>query len=409
MSTHEKESLRVVALALPFLLLLACSSTDSQSRDLAVDSSALDTSVVDTGFDMANSDLSSADMGPPPPPTFSMLEVEGETIVSGVFDPALEYDSNGVGWMTYSWVDWPRYVETHLAKSTDQGQSWQFVTKLSTSSTEVFDTNEVVWRYETSTLVYDGGAPAAERWKYLAQRVPAPTASCSAAGCDALFQFSTIVLRTAPSPEGPWSAESCLFGKAEWGCAVDINSLDLSLADNVAYNELGSLVVGDTLYLSLDSTTTNDGVGEWPLREVILLASSDHGVSWRYVGTITDYDDAMALGYLTFTATSLVEEAGRHYLLVSPAGATSAAETNKAHNGTLVIEFEDLSQAKLRRDAQGTLIVSRYVERTKDSGGMSDYDEGNRIGGMLFGQLDHTLAPDGVFFQIYSTGVTLEP
>lgn len=171
---------RIASWLLPGLLL-ACSSP-APRMDSTMDSSTRDV-VVDPADTLA-ADLLTPDAGPPPP-SFHLVTVEGETIKSGIFDPSVEYDSAGVGWLTYSWVDWPMYVETHLARSTDQGAHWSFVEKLSTSAAETNKDGEVVWRYETSTLVYDASDEPSRRWKYLAQRIPTPTASCSDGTCEA--------------------------------------------------------------------------------------------------------------------------------------------------------------------------------------------------------------------------------
>ena len=155
--------------------------------------------------------------------------------------------------------------------------------------------------------------------------------------------------------------------------------------------------------MSLDAGTTDSGMGEWENYRVILLASSDHGEKWHYVGTLLDHSDAMRFDYLVFTGTSLVREKGKLYLMATPSGSTK--KSNQDHDGTMVMEIADIAGAKLMRDDAGKPIVIKRLEVEKQSGGLADYDEQNTAGGIIFPQFTFFGVPE--FFQIWNSGQTI--
>ena len=337
---------------------------------------------------------------------FDKISIIGEEPRNGYFDLSIEYGDDGSGWLAYSRVGIPKYVETHLARSIDHGKTWVYAGALNQSANgSIFvdgNRRQGVWRYETPTLVFDPSDAQARRWKFFVQRylsVPPHKKDNS------LFDKGGIEYKYAANPAGPWSNAVCMFGKVEHGCRVDLNSLDAELENMVFYNELGSIVVDGVIFLSMDASATASGLGNWQLRKIVLVSSRDHGATWDYVGTLTDYGDADALGYLVLTGSSLVEEAGRLFALLTPSGAKGLFNRNRAHDGTLVVEFDDIHRAKLKRDEKGRLAVLRAVKPDLHSGGLSDHDEQNSYGGLLFSQINTHAMPE--FFQIFNTKLNL--
>ncbi len=339
------------------------------------------------------------------PGHFDQITIRGEKRRSGMYDITLEYGDDDIGWMAYSWVHKPKYVGTHLARSTDHGKTWTYVSTINRSQEGTMKVNgktmHGVWRYETPTLVYDRGDVPAMRWKLYSQRVfiEAPYKKRSA-----LWGDSWIEYRYARSPEGPWSKPIRAFS-AKPGVGLNLNGLSRELNGMVFYNELGSLEYNGTLYMSLDASPTGSGVGEWDKRKIILISSKDHGKQWRYVGALTNAADANHFGYLVFTTSSLARVDNRNYLLVSPAGKKGLFVKNRGHDGTLVFEFDNIDQAKLKRNADGQLTVIKQITPSLTTGGESDYDEQNRNGGIVFCQIDLSVkSPDAEFFKIFNTG-----
>ena len=337
-----------------------------------------------------------------PPSQYEKIDIQGEEPRNGYFDISIEYAEDGTGWLAYSRVEIPKHVETHLARSTDRGQTWHFAGALNRSEEGSQSIDGVmqtgVWRYETPTLLYDPSDATSRRWKLFVQRY---LSTLPHGKDDSHFGQGRIEYRHAAKPEGPWSESTCLFGKPRDGCQVDLNTLDLDLKDVSFYNELGSIVVDGVIYVSMDASATPSGFGRWEDRKVVLIRSRDHGKSWSYVGTLTDYADAGSLGYLVLTGSSLVAEDGRLFLLITPSGGKGLFRKNRGHDGTLVLEFDDIRHARLKRDGEGELLVLKSFKPGGNSGGLSDHDERNTGGGMLFSQINLNGKPE--FFQIFNS------
>ena len=334
---------------------------------------------------------------------FEKLVIFGDPAKNGIFDVSVEYGPDGIGWLAYSRVEVPKYVSTHLARSRDRGKTWTYVAKINESWDDaiVVDGKTVTgtWRYETPTLVYDPEDDPSRHWKLYVERyatVPPHKPKNNRHG------LGWIEVKYARQPDGPWSEAVRLFGSRASGSRIDLNQLHPDLHEMKFYNEIGSIALDGVLYLSLDASTTSLGLGDWENRKIILVASKDHGKTWSYAGTLTNYDDASSARYFVLTGSSLVKEGERVFLLVTPSGAKGLfGVKNRGHDGTWVIEFEDITRAKLKRDAKGKLVVLRKIPVDLNSGGLSDYHEQNLYGGVLFPQINVKSPPD--VFQTYMT------
>ena len=394
---------RAVALALTLLVIGAgCSSSDSGDGSESPEPSPAESPTA------RSERLTRVSEGP-----YELVMIAGDAPVNGIFDPSVEYAPDGTGWMVYSavfgdLVPFGPYVETHLARSDDQGASWQYVTTINTAFDDQFErpdgtAMEGNWNYEVSSLVYDASDLGRE-WKLFSHR----TFGCPS--CPALTQpqFSWVVYRHASAAEGPadgWSTEEALFGSAQIPLApfeglprVNLNQLHADLARNAVYSEPGAISAEGTLYLSLTALTNSP-------QALILLASDDGADTWRYVGTLADTADAEGLGFETFDGSSLVEVEGRLYLFASP-------KRGGEYTGTYVIEITDIARAELARDETGRLLPEVYFnpdqaiwERGGHNAGEADYDEENTGGGVIFPQIDVRALP--ALFQFSNTHVTL--
>ena len=343
------------------------------------------------------------------------LGIAGENAPHGVFDPSVEYGPDGTGWLAYSAVYGDRvpfgpHVETHIARSDDHGATWTHVSIAAPSVDEAITTpdGEVIdgnWNHEVPSLVYDPLDPGRE-WKLFTHRTYGDPSSPELT----LPQFSWITLRytsAAETPAGGWSDEEALFGSGRIPVApfegvprIDLSDLHEDLAGYAVYSEPGALMAGDTLYLTLTAITSAP-------EALVLLASDDHGSSWRYVSTIVDRGDAADLGFTSFDGSSLVAVGDRHYLLASP-------KQGDAYSGTYAIAFADLAAGELRRDADGTLAPELLIEPDPDvwdrggrNAGQADHHEQNTGGGILFPQLDPAQLP--ALFGFSNSGLRLDP
>lgn len=335
--------------------------------------------------------------------TLTKVKINGDRVLNGIFDLSVEYGDDGVGWMAYSRVSLPEFVSTHLAKSIDNGKSWDYISTINKSYaqkiTALGKTFNGVWRYETPSLMYDPDDIPERKWKLFVQKYYAfPPYKVG----NSLFSEGWIEYKTANSPNGPWSKPKCLFGHKKHGCEIQLNSLHPSLAKNLFYNEIGSFSYMGVLYISVDASTTLNGLKQWRKRTVVLFSSRDHGKSWHYNGVLTNYQDASKFGYLALTGSSLVLHKDKPYLLITPSGKKGLFVKDRGHNGCYVVAFDDIKNAKLAKDSKGRLRLIKNIAPGYHSGGLCDYHEANTNGGVLFSQINLESKPD--VFGIYNTG-----
>ena len=333
---------------------------------------------------------------------YEEIEILGEELKNGVFDPSLEYDGRGTLWMAYSRVEVPKKVDTHLAKSTDGGKTWHFVAGVNPTAegsihTSGGQTVVGVWRHETPTLVRDP-TDRARPWKLIWHKYFA------SAPYDApqsrMFQYGWMAFREAADPAGPWSEEKPLLGAgpfppSPFTTAVNVAKLHPDLSDCKVLTEPGSLASGGRLYLSLQAYHRGLFSSHW---SILLLSSADHGRSWQYVATLLEAAQAKPYGGDFFTGTSLAADHGRNFLLVCPEQEGKGMTPNR---GTVVFEFEDLARGKLRSDERAAPLPVRRLLPQLASGGQSDYDEQNTYGGIVMPQFDPANLPRP--WRIYNT------
>jgi len=342
---------------------------------------------------------------------YQRIQVVGDAPRGGMADPTIAYDSTGqVGWLAYSAVQGNMkpvggpYIETHIARSTDHGRTWHFAGVVNHSTDATGDlsamkkgTQEGVWRFEVPTLVNDPGDPGRE-WKLFAHNYFALKNKQQ----ERLPMYGWISMQTAHDPAGPWSEPIPLLGSGKNPPApynhtrIDIDSLSKDVADVAFYTEPGAFQKNGVLYLSLTA--------RHPDPRLVLLSSSDHGRSWRFAGTLTTPRDSKDLGFKLLDASAIAEQQGRVFLLFcGDAG-------RPMHNGTIIVEFEDLAHGRLRRDANGRLAIVKTIpgqgpEMTPAGAGQAAYSEYNTAGGLVMAQPKLEMLP--AFFQLWSTGQDL--
>jgi hypothetical protein len=347
---------------------------------------------------------------------YTKLTPLGDTLEGGIYDPSLAYTPDGAtGWLAYSSVTGAHrpigeYVHTHLARSADGGATWRFVREVNRSEDGTLrlpDGTSLagVWRYEVPTLVDDVADPdAGRRWKLFAHCYFWSPKS------DRMVVYGWIALRCAADPGGEWSASEPLFGAGPNPAApyhqtrVDINGLDASLRDVVAYSEPGALARDGKLYLSMTALRPRFGpTGMTIDHTVILLASDDHGRAWRFVNKLLTAQDADGLGCDCFDGTALAVDRGRVFLLAAP---MTHSGTEVCH-GTVAFEFESLADGRLRRDERQQPVVAAYFAPqpglfSGSGAGQATYDAGNVHGGLLMPEFNLKAYPE--VFQVFSTG-----
>lgn len=243
-----------------------------------------------------------------------------------------------------------------------------------------------MWSYETPGLVYDPGDTGRE-WKLYAYRYMW-TASAS---FETARRYGMIALKTAPAPEGPWSKESWVFGaQADWPpppyqdlIPTKVSALDPSLADIVAYTRPSPVSAGPgVIVMALSGFTA----GRTPDR-VVMMASHDHGRTWRYMGTPLTVADAGRVGtYTTLNGATLLRQGGRIYLAAVFGGSATVSA------GTFLFEFEDINKGLIRREKDGKPVLMKQVplsslKPTDLGGGFAAYTDACEKAGLLTGEM----------------------
>jgi len=218
-----------------------------------------------------------------------------------------------------------------------------------------------------------------------------------------IYNNGFIGYRYASSPGGKWSDEIPLFVQGPFidqkiSGTINLRKLHPDLKKITYFTEPGALEKDGVLYLSLDARSTYE-LKNFKYDRVILLSSKDHGRTWKYLGTLTDHQDATEFGYFTFTGSSLVASKGKHYLMTSPSG--SLKPPHQGHVGAYIFEFEDLNSARLKRDRKGKLIIKKHIKPQWNKGGQAHYDDGNYNGGIVIPQQNDSQLPD--VFRLFST------
>lgn len=320
---------------------------------------------------------------------YEKINIIGETAAYGVYDPSVEYDQDGTGWLAYSAMDRVGYVHTHLARSTDHGKTWHKVKEINLAKQGTFkgtETIEGVWRHETPSLVYDPDDPEANRrWKLFWVYGFAKPPFLGALNVE--WGYVLIMYKFAQTPETLPQAEGIALFSANrlpdpYTAKYSLNEIHPSTTNFAFFMEPGAIARNGKLYLSLHAVATRS--------ELFLLVSEDHGESWKFINTLTSYDDAKDLGFDALTAPSIAEENGRLFLSVSPVMRRLVGLT---YHGLYILEFDDLSRAQLKRDSGGRLIVHKYLRplSTKNiGGGQSDYHAQNTYGGIIMAQSEPT-------------------
>ncbi|MFH1670612.1 MAG: sialidase family protein [Patescibacteria group bacterium] len=318
------------------------------------------------------------------------ISIGGDNSPDGVYDASIVYDNAGTGWMVYTGADLPRYAHIKLAKSINNGLTWEYVKTLFSS----YDTDKGVWRHEAPELVYDPTDPD-HQWKLFWHKyLVAPPYQSK----DQKFNFGWIAYSEASAPDSGWSEEGRYFGggnlpQQPYNTKFYLSQTNPDLFGITYYSEPTGIVKDGVLYVAMIGNIVNDENTE---KKVVLFKTEDHGAHWTYVSTLLDpHNDASQFKTNNFTAPSLEAEDGKYYLFVTPEDRSSPIP----HKGLVIIPFENIATGKLTRDRYGNLLILKHMESDL-SGGQSTYDERNGKWGIIMSRVNPGAQPA---FGIYST------
>ena len=135
---------------------------------------------------------------------------------------------------------------------------------------------------------------------------------------------------------------------------LHLNKLDPSL-ENVLYYAQPSALYSQSVEVLFMTLTAY--MEENKPDRIILLASTDHGASWGYLGAVLSAADAPKIGkYTRVDSGYLFEQEEEIYLMAS------FGDQKREHQGTHVFKFSDIAAAKLKKDKKGRLKTIQYFE-----------------------------------------------
>ncbi|MBW7909672.1 MAG: hypothetical protein H3C49_00110 [Alphaproteobacteria bacterium] len=330
----------------------------------------------------------------------ALLRVITVAASKGIFDPAIATDGkDSLMTVTNAYEDATGLFGTNVALvvSYDNCKSWAPLGVLFESRPDTLmgpdlktPVGKGIWRAETTGIVYDP-ADTGREWKAYAYRYfwggSAPLARL----------YSVITMRTASNPfeMKNWSREEWVFSAspgtppAPYANMVGghLNTLHADLANVYFYARPSVVMVGDVMVMSLSAFVQ----GKDTVDRVIMLASTDHGRSWRYLGTPLRDSELAGIdpGLTRLGGASIFMQEGVLYISFALGNTASDAA------GAYIFAFEDAGTGKLARDAKtGKLVPVSEVKTlrqppSKLGGGHMSYAKSCEEGTIFSESLDN--------------------
>ncbi|MDE1151438.1 MAG: hypothetical protein PW788_02780 [Micavibrio sp.] len=308
----------------------------------------------------------------------------------GVLDPAMASDGQQVilahTVIDSAVVDGKRQLAPHVVfeRAVSPCRSWMTMNNggFPVQTVEIMGPDSVTpldhgsWVSETPGIVYDPDDKGQE-WKAFAYKYYWIGQNANNDGIARLY--SVISMRSATDPSGNWTPEQWLFSASAsappppYGSLVPghINSMSPQLADVYFYSRPSVVYSRGALFMSLSAFTGNKKTPD----RVIMLASTDHGKSWVYIGTPIRQSDVSLISpeYTTLAGATLLVKDNKILLAAVLGGKDSDGL------GTFLIDFKDPTTAELVRDEKTTApIVLLHAPRnssapSRTGGGFAAY------------------------------------
>jgi len=308
----------------------------------------------------------------------------------GYGDPSLEFDTaTNTLWMSYSWlnilidqpgppVSFDLGVRTHLAKSTNNGSSFEFVRAINQPQMEAHpDSGVQGWSiHEVSTLVKQADG----QWQVLWLKYFNPFGTVT--GVDERQEF-LYWKTTASAPENlgdnaqVWA--SSIAASDSWNAPIDINAIS-GLSDCTVLTEPALFNFNNQTYLASSCLVVDLSGRRTDLERLVLLRETANG--YQFIGDIMNASDAAQLGVDVIQQADIsVAKDGSIIMLVTPV----KLGANPDHQGCIVYEFTDFENAQLKRNSAGVALPRNII--TADGNGLGpglcSYDANSNTGIML--------------------------
>ena len=299
----------------------------------------------------------------------------------GYGDPSLELDpQTGTLWLSYSWLDLATspgpdlLVRTHLARSTDNGTSFEYVRAINTTDLINHpDNGQEGWLiHEVSTLAMQPDG----QWQILWLQYFDPT------GPDQRYDFQfnrsqAPTLEALGDNQQGWARTA--ITTPSFGAALRFEGIP-EISDCTVHTEPALFNHQGTLYLATHCLVLDQNGRRLDLERIVLLR--DEGDSYTYVGNLLNATDFAGLGGEGVTQPDLsVSRDGTVLLTVTPKNFSEDPQ----HQGCVVLAVDDITQARVARDSNNAPV--RRATITSDGNGLGPglctYDPNSNTGVML--------------------------
>lgn len=328
---------------------------------------------------------------------------------SGIFDASLLNVGNRL-WMAYSSVNYYlqagrriQDVSTSLGYSDDSGATFTYLKTIGVATNAVVTPGSGFnpcgnitctgrWVYEVPFLVDDKTDPdASKRFKLFAHKYflypLAATPSQSP-----IYTLGAIVMWTAPSPESNWSNERVVLGwtntPQELATSNKINTLNTALNECLALSEGAATTYQGNLDFVFSCSYPDTGIGGLT-QKIVMLRSSDHTGTFKYISTPLEAADAAPFGALYFSAPALIPTESSAPLLIATPVINRAVSINGIpltgdfYSGCIAFPFASEESGKLFRSGSTPLSILKIGYRANHLDGACAWDRGASTSGIL--------------------------
>lgn len=347
---------------------------------------------------------------------YKPIVIAGDNSPSGIYDPSLLAMQNGQVWLAYSSVNYysvsghtVQDVSTRIAQSGDGGKTFSYIQTVGAAQpATVTDASGKVcgaqtctgrWVYEVPWLVDDASDPdGTRRYKLFAHKYFLyPPASPSTN-----YQLGAIVMWTAATPYGSWSAETHLLGwnltPPELTANVNINAMDPALGSCLLLTEGGAATTNSGLDFVF-SCAYFDSPTSSILQKIILLRTADHANTFQYVATLLQPSDANTVGADYYGAPALLPTGSSAPVLIA------TPVIHGSYSGCVVFPFADVTSGTLFRSNGAPVSILKMTLLNQDFGGACAWDGGVTATGILMDDVNLSATPP---FRILATGKSLQ-
>jgi len=294
-------------------------------------------------------------------------------------------------------------VSTHFAYSNDNGIAWELEEKIWTASPETFGESEGYSTHEVPSIANNEDGS----WFAMNLRYHQPIGAEKRLAESFYFELvKSDTIENIGREEkfnigGPFTSESI---------KIDLNLSNLSEETRECdlWTEPSLFVKDKTVFLAAECLVFDDQYKRVPEKEFIglfaaLTKNSLKEMAWKWIGKITDRNDAENLGaeILTQVEISLSKD-GKTLLLVVPKLLTP----EDLHLGCRVLELESLNPPKVKK-RDGKPIVLAKITSSDSQGigpGLCSYDPSSESG-ILFVRTELDKDLPEMIFHLHATGI----